>query len=572
MIHNVQKNLEPGTEIIYEIATSLQEVLDDTAKSVSKDLPTLDEERTARENTLLKAQEEEQKRQLEATQANEDGGTEEEKRLLQDLAEQEKSRSTQRKLTKLSSAEEQSDFHQRIAGVVTFDQQSTIKDHLGRTLEVTSVCDRVLYRKGPVATNFTVRVWQRDQHLRTAEGENARDAPFLVLKEYFVASPGPDDDIKRAIQNIEANLDLQTWSQVPHPNIIKPINYLVLRSDGRNESVSSVGWTVSVLTELASKGSLFDLLEIIGRISDSNKIRAWALQILEGLHHFHRQGSAHASLHLNNVLLEQGEASNIFARLSDGVYAHALHILKEVSNRNLPLPWRAPEDYKNGRDASPASDVWDFGICLLQMGFGTNVVHEYGSPAALLDDLDLSTSFRALLQQVFLANPKKRPSAWDMLHFEFFRNDDALLEHQQYGLNTAKHSAAEFSSLALRHSRRESTTAPASSRYVKEFVEDGRLGRGGFGEVFRARNRIDGQLYAIKKIKARSRAALDPVLSEASVLSRLNHPNVVRYYASWIDDSMMMENDIETEISMGESSSFLNKYARGPILPPSSRV
>lgn len=83
-----------------------------------------------------------------------------------------------------------------------------------------------------------------------------------------------------------------------------------------------------------------------------------------------------------------------------------------------------------------------------------------------------------------------------------------------------------------------------------------------------ARNKVDGQLYAIKKVKAKSRAALDPVLSEATVLSRLNHPNVVRYFASWIDDSEIGENATDATSSLGDLSS-LN--FRGPGLPPSSR-
>ena len=566
------KNLEPGTEMIYDVATMLQEVLDVASRNVSRDVPTLDEERTAREAALLKAQEEEWKRQLEATQAKEAGDTEEEKRQLQELAEQEKSRSTQRKLTKISSVEEQPDIQHNIAGVVKFDQSSVVRDPSGRTVEVTSVCDKVLYRESPSATIFTVQVWHRDRESRTAGGGVAGETPFLVLKEYSVTSPGPDDNVKRAIQNLEANLDLQTRSQIPHPNVIKPVNYLILRSDSRDEDSSPSGWSVSVLTELASKGSLLGLLEVVGRVSDTNKIRAWALQILEGLHHYHRQGMAHASLHLNNILLEHGEARNVVAKLSDGGYGRVLHTLRAKSVRNQAPSWKAPEDTQNEAEASVAGDIWDFGVCLLQMGFGTDIILEYCSPAAVLDDLNLSGSFRALLRQVFNVNPKKRPSAWDVLHFEFFRNDDALLEHQQNQLSAAKQSTRETPSLLIRHTRRESTTAPASSRYAKEFVEDGRLGRGGFGEVFRARNRIDNQLYAIKKIKARSRAALDPVLSEASVLSRLNHPNVVRYYASWIDDAITIENDTGAEASMGGLSSSLSQYAQGPILPPSSRV
>jgi eukaryotic translation initiation factor 2-alpha kinase 4 len=60
------------------------------------------------------------------------------------------------------------------------------------------------------------------------------------------------------------------------------------------------------------------------------------------------------------------------------------------------------------------------------------------------------------------------------------------------------------------------------SRYKSDFEEIEFLGRGGFGEVVKARNKLDGRFYAIKKIK------LDPkdnvtnrkILREVTTLSR----------------------------------------------------
>ena len=37
-------------------------------------------------------------------------------------------------------------------------------------------------------------------------------------------------------------------------------------------------------------------------------------------------------------------------------------------------------------------------------------------------------------------------------------------------------------------------------RYVQDFYEVDKLGEGGFGSVFRARNRLDDRMYAIKKM------------------------------------------------------------------------
>lgn len=574
IIETKPKTLDPGTEIIYEVTILLQEVLDNASKRNSKDMPNLDEERTLRENLLSKAREDEINRNLKASEADDGNVSEEEQRLLEELVEQERSRSERRKLSKISSTTMQPDINPDIAGAVQFDQSAIVKDRSGKVLNFRLVQDKAFYREGPVATLFTVQVRQRPDSSGIKESASPAQLPFLVLKEYFIPSVGPDDKVKKDIQNLEMQLDRQTHGQTPHPSILKPINYLILRCDLSEGDDSTPGWRISVLTELAYKGSLADLLEMAGQLSDTKKIRAWALQILEGLHHYHRHGSAHGGIHLNNILLEYGEAKNIVVKLSDGVYGCKLRLLKGRSSNDLPPSWKAPEDMVDHIEVSAASDIWYFGICLLQIGFGNDVVDQYRSPAALLNDLGLSTSFKALLRQLFDKSPKKRPSAWDALHFEFFRNDDTLFEHQDHNLEAKRSSAAVLSLSVNRHRRRESASVSASSRYAKEFVEDGKLGRGGYGEVFRARNRIDGQLYAIKKIKARSKAALDPVLSEASVLSRLNHPNVVRYYASWIDDAATIENgnENETESSIEVPSSSLDQYAAGPIFSQSSRV
>ncbi|ORY38547.1 hypothetical protein BCR33DRAFT_425194 [Rhizoclosmatium globosum] len=112
------------------------------------------------------------------------------------------------------------------------------------------------------------------------------------------------------------------------------------------------------------------------------------------------------------------------------------------------------------------------------------------------------------------------------------------------------------------------------SRYKAEFEELSCLGKGGFGIVFRARNRLDGIEYAIKKVKLSCTpvqfslfaSAPDTVssgsvkssftapssllsttpgsvsmhdarlLNEIKLFARLSqHPNVVSYHTAWIE-------------------------------------
>ncbi|NWU78965.1 E2AK1 kinase, partial [Onychorhynchus coronatus] len=76
-----------------------------------------------------------------------------------------------------------------------------------------------------------------------------------------------------------------------------------------------------------------------------------------------------------------------------------------------------------------------------------------------------------------------------------------------------------------------------TSRYLNEFEEVARLGKGGYGQVYKVRNKLDGQFYAIKKIKIKKATRRDcmKVLREVKVLAGLQHPNIVGYHTAWVE-------------------------------------
>lgn len=51
--------------------------------------------------------------------------------------------------------------------------------------------------------------------------------------------------------------------------------------------------------------------------------------------------------------------------------------------------------------------------------------------------------------------------------------------------------------------RTQASLTSSISRFGTDFESLGRLGKGGFGEVVQARNKLDGMMYAIKIIKVR---------------------------------------------------------------------
>ncbi|XP_076996697.1 eukaryotic translation initiation factor 2-alpha kinase 1 isoform X2 [Tamandua tetradactyla] len=76
-----------------------------------------------------------------------------------------------------------------------------------------------------------------------------------------------------------------------------------------------------------------------------------------------------------------------------------------------------------------------------------------------------------------------------------------------------------------------------TSRYLNEFEEIAILGKGGYGRVYKVRNKLDGQYYAIKKIliKGATKADCMKVLREVKVLAGLQHPSIVGYHTAWIE-------------------------------------
>ena len=86
--------------------------------------------------------------------------------------------------------------------------------------------------------------------------------------------------------------------------------------------------------------------------------------------------------------------------------------------------------------------------------------------------------------------------------------------------------------------------------YMTHFHQEAILGAGNFSEVYKARKRLDGCLYAIKKLKERisSDASGNSALKEVCALAALQGcEHIVRYYSCWIEDSHLW---IQTELCL----------------------
>ncbi|XP_072293432.1 uncharacterized protein [Eucyclogobius newberryi] len=73
-----------------------------------------------------------------------------------------------------------------------------------------------------------------------------------------------------------------------------------------------------------------------------------------------------------------------------------------------------------------------------------------------------------------------------------------------------------------------------TSRITSDYDGFELLGKGSFGYVYKARHKVLDTFHAVKEIQTKN---IEKSLQEVKVLSELLHPNIVRYYTCWFDDT-----------------------------------
>ncbi|XP_056617192.1 interferon-induced, double-stranded RNA-activated protein kinase [Triplophysa dalaica] len=99
-------------------------------------------------------------------------------------------------------------------------------------------------------------------------------------------------------------------------------------------------------------------------------------------------------------------------------------------------------------------------------------------------------------------------------------------------------------------SSNHTVTQAVKSRFLGDFDSIRRVGKGGFGRVFKARRKLEDQYFAVKIVKNKVNA-----YREVSALSKLNHPNIVRYYTCWVEETAYRPESSESNSTSDSGSS-----------------
>lgn len=532
--------------MIYDIESGIQEILEDAAlkKAQGLELPSLEEERAAHEAQLAQLAQEQQSEEDRKKQE----ATAEEARVFENMVQEEMKRkkakekeSRKRGKTPGMAAGHSEDSQEAEADKVNFDELCTITDATGNDVQFTAVTGKTEYRQGLVATTYTVRAV-------LMKGQNS---PLLALKEIEMKpSKKEASQFKKHILSLENKL--KSVKQLTHQNLLQLIDFRIDRDT--REAESSSARIVRLLTPLADKGSLDELLELTGQVTIM-KVRSWTVDLLSALGYLHSQGLVHEDIHPGNILLSRESSGHVVPKLADAAFQRELHTIcrksRTISSLNSARStyWLPPELDSNPGPANQKTDVWDFGVVFLQMIFGLDIFEKYEKPSALMTRL--SPALHELVAKFFKQDPGRRPRALDLRSSEFLATDAPVYADDAHSNMSLSQSFTSLPNVDGFRRRLDSTTLPPSfSRFKNEFYEEGRLGKGGFGEVIKVRKKIDGQTYAIKKVVTKATKSLSSLLKEVSTLSALSHPSIVRYYDSWTEqlpDSLDTEGETSTE-------------------------
>ncbi|GAA5903465.1 serine/threonine-protein kinase GCN2 [Sporobolomyces salmoneus] len=414
---------------------------------------------------------------------------------------------------------------------------------------------------------------------------------YELLAPYFLTSQG-----RRKVGKLE--VDLERTNSIQHPNVLTPLGFrLVPHTPGffptnphsKPVSRSGEGWSLIVLSSLVLSShtqSLEDLLSAVGDLRVDRAIRYFS-HLVSAVECLHSNHVVHRAIRPKVVFItsekarakETGDGASGGVRLGGaGWYRRLIDLNKaepwliQPSDEDPPDSWTCPEAITAPFDYDKARDMYDLGLVFAQMVFGLDVVHRYSSPADLVRSIprNYPPLVRKILVDLLLAEPKKRPHA-SRLSAQLAENSNSGTTLHPLQLSTtppnplnAWHQTRNPHGDGLatpvlsppppldKHPSRppdqplsRSVDGPSGffwqpkvsgSRYRSEFEELEFLGRGGGGQVVKARNRLDGHLYAVKKIRLPDdRASEIKILREVTIWSRMNHPNIVRYHTSWTE-------------------------------------
>uniref|UniRef100_A0A8C6VHM0 eIF-2-alpha kinase GCN2 n=1 Tax=Naja naja TaxID=35670 RepID=A0A8C6VHM0_NAJNA len=322
---------------------------------------------------------------------------------------------------------------------------------------------------------------------------------------------------KKQIQGAET--EFSSLVKLNHPNIVR---YLSMTFKEHSDSI-----VVHILVEHinGSKLSVYLDREIPFPV---DQLRHYATQLLSALDYLHSNSVVHKVLSASSILVDT--EGNI--KMTDySISKRLAEICKEDVFEQTKV--RFSEDTLPNKPGKKG-DIWRLGLMLLALSQGW-LTREY--PITIPSDLP--DDFQDFLKKCVCLEDKERWSPQQLLQHSFINPPlvkAPILEESPDDSPSIDDTETVISSSQIASDVHVTETQRQLSRYYNEFEELQLLGKGAFGAVIKVQNKLDGCCYAVKRIRINPTSKqFRRIKGEVTLLSRLNHENIVRYYNAWIE-------------------------------------
>ncbi|XP_070577673.1 eIF-2-alpha kinase GCN2-like [Ptychodera flava] len=392
----------------------------------------------------------------------------------------------------------------------------------------TGITTTKFYTKGERNISKGKCLGQGSSGSRVYVGMDSHSGELVAISEWTLkwkhskrTSPNEDSDKEKVAQYMEQVVSIEqelfNLLKLSHQGLV---HYLAIKYAELTDSIK-----IEILQEYVGGGTLATFIEN-GVTVQPETLRHYSIDILEALQYLHNKGVVHKDLKASSVFIDSIGQLRL-AQYSIGKRLADLYYNANPAKQGV----RFNEDKVIGR-GDKKGDILKFGMLLLSLCQG-DFITDY--PVVIPSSLP--TKLQDFIGKCVEKNDQVRYNTQQLLSHAFI-NEPV----EENGFDTEKETSTGNEGqheilTGEMHFATPRPIDPSKSRLHSEFEELQWLGKGGFGDVIKVRNRLDDCFYAIKRIplNPKSKEFNKKITREVKLLSRLNHENVVRYYNSWIE-------------------------------------
>ncbi|KIN99309.1 hypothetical protein M404DRAFT_155391 [Pisolithus tinctorius Marx 270] len=383
--------------------------------------------------------------------------------------------------------------------------------------------------------------------------------------EYYTSTQG-----KKKLAQLEA--EIQRLMNVNHPNLLSVLAVKL--------SFPHTGPPLlAVLSEQRPSLTLQDVLEDCHCLRE-DRASDYLGQMLSALNAVHSHDLVHRGLNTCCVFLATRE-NRLGAKLVKVGKVGYYERLKDLHRSNpfctglvlandepdLPEAWLSKDVLESPLSYTKGRDIHNVGVILLQMLHGLDVMFRFRNPreAAQAGKLILtlfvspvSPILKTCALNMMSTSKKNSVTCLSLLaDLASLSTNSPTTIHSPtipVGPRTPLANGSIYGTSPEKDYFRAPPRTRQASRWKEDWEELELLGRGAFGSVVKARNKIDNRIYAVKKIRLRTDQSDTKIFREVNALSKLSHRFIVRYYTTWVETAQPDSTAPSSEDDSGTGS------------------